>query len=53
MRGGNSSPGDVARRGDTENVDPQSDISDGGPSSDSARDVSDTDGEGSGPSTTP
>jgi hypothetical protein len=41
-------PGDVARRGDTEKREPLSETRDGAPSTDSALDASDTDGEGSG-----
>jgi hypothetical protein len=52
LRGG-SSTGEVVKRGDTEKVDPQSETSDGGPSTDSALETSETAGEGRGPSTTP
>ena len=52
LRGG-SSTGEVVKRGDNENVDPQSETSDGGPSTDSALEASETAGDGSGPSITP
>jgi hypothetical protein len=42
--------GDFARRGDTEKWELVSDMSDGAPSTDSARDPSETAGEGSAPS---
>jgi len=47
-RGGSSMPGDVARRGETENAEPLSETRDGAQSTDSALEASDTDGEGSG-----
>ena len=50
-RGGSSVPGDVARRGETENAEPLSETRDGAQSTDSAleaSEASDTDGEGSG-----
>lgn len=50
FRGGSSIAGDVAKRGEIENVEPLSEIRDGAPSTDSALDASDTDGDGSGAS---
>lgn len=44
--GGNSNTGDGAKRGDTENDEPLSDTSDGAPSREPARDISDAAGEG-------
>lgn len=40
--------GEVATRGEIENIEPVSDTSDGAPSTDSARETSEDDGEGSG-----
>jgi hypothetical protein len=42
--------GEVAKRGEIEKAEPWSEIRDGAPSTDSALEVSDTDGEGSGAS---
>lgn len=50
FRGGSSIAGDVARRGEIEKVEPLSEIRDGAPSTDSALDASDTDGDGRGAS---
>jgi len=50
FKGGNSIAGDVAKRGEMENVEPWSEIRDGAPSTDSALEASDTDGDGSGAS---
>ena len=50
FKGGSSIAGEVAKRGEIENVEPWSEIRDGAPSTDSALDASDTDGEGSGAS---
>jgi hypothetical protein len=50
FRGGSSIPGEEARRGDIENAEPLSDTSEGAPSTDSAREPSETAGEGRGPS---
>lgn len=50
LRGGSSIAGDVAKRGEIENVEPLSEIRDGAPSTDSALEASDTDGDGSGAS---
>jgi hypothetical protein len=38
--------GDVATRGETEKADPESDISEGAPSTDSALEASDVEGDG-------
>ena len=47
-RGGSSSEGEAANRGETEKVVPLSETRDGAPSIDSAREASETDGDGSG-----
>lgn len=49
-RGGSSIAGEVAKRGEIENVEPWSEMRDGAPSTDSALETSDTEGEGSGAS---
>lgn len=49
-RGGSAMLGEVANRGEMENADELSDISDGAPSTDSALDPSEAAGDGSGPS---
>lgn len=46
-RGGSSSDGDEATRGEMEKLEPVSEIRDGAPSYDSALDASDTEGDGS------
>jgi hypothetical protein len=46
--GGSSRDGDDATRGEMEKLEPVSDISDGAPSYESAREASDTDGDGRG-----
>lgn len=53
FRGGKSSVGDCARRGDTEKEELASEMSEGAPpSTDSALEASETAGDGSGPSMT-
>jgi hypothetical protein len=46
VRGGSSILGDVATRGEVEKVDPESDTSEGAPSTDSALEASDVEGDG-------
>jgi len=50
VRGGSSMPGDIASRGEMEKAELLSEMRDGAPSTDSARDASETAGEGRGPS---
>lgn len=45
-RGGSSSDGEDATRGEMEKLEPVSEIKEGAPSNDSARDASDTEGDG-------